>query len=70
MTIKFTNFIEKLNRTINKWKYFVGCAFVKLGSAEAAHSAINNLHGSQTMPVSCASLLEILLYSNAMEATR
>ncbi len=31
---------------------------MKLGSAEAAHSAINNLHGSQTMPVSSASLLD------------
>ena len=32
--------------------YASGCAFVKLGSPEAAQSAIANLHGSQTMHVS------------------
>jgi CUG-BP- and ETR3-like factor len=34
-----------------------GCAFVKLGSAEAAHSAINSVHGSQTMPGASSSLV-------------
>jgi len=34
-----------------------GCAFVKLGSPEAAHSAIANLHGSQTMPGASSSLV-------------
>lgn len=29
-----------------------GCAFVKFGSHSEAQSAINGLHGSQTMPVS------------------
>jgi len=31
---------------------FAGCAFVKFGSQQEAQSAITNLHGSQTMPVS------------------
>ncbi|XP_071520348.1 CUGBP Elav-like family member 4 isoform X16 [Panulirus ornatus] len=30
-----------------------GCAFVKYGSHTEAQAAINTLHGSQTMPVSC-----------------
>lgn len=34
---------------------FSGCAFVKFGSQQEAQSAITNLHGSQTMPVSFSS---------------
>ena len=33
---------------------YTGCAFVKFASHSEALSAINSLHGSQTMPVSCS----------------
>ncbi|XP_023348202.1 CUGBP Elav-like family member 4 [Eurytemora carolleeae] len=34
-----------------------GCAFIKLGNPDAAHSAIAHLHGSQTMPGASSSLV-------------
>lgn len=44
---------------------FAGCAFVKFGSQQEAQSAITNLHGSQTMPVSavyqCTNLNTIMV---------
>jgi len=37
----------------------VGCAFVKFSSTNDAQSAIDGLHGSQTMPVSIVHIIDI-----------
>lgn len=42
---------------------FVGCAFVKYSGHNEAQSAINALHGSQTMPVMLVCILLLLLPS-------
>ena len=41
--------------------YLSGCAFVKFASQQEATTAIEALHGSQTMPVSSANDLRILI---------
>lgn len=42
--------------------FISGCAFVKFSSQQEAQSAITNLHGSQTMPVSEKQLVKVNIY--------
>jgi len=44
----------------------VGCAFVKFTSHAEAVTAINALHGSQTMPVSYRYVAVLLHYTRRM----